>query len=105
VARSTYFVTLVPPDVDRILVDRYNKCEHGYVCCPCQGTLVQPWAPVWNLRLGRLIVVVLLMSVLQMYNCMNMYVFGVYSLKNNDVGHLFGLILNGMLGLLLFWIG
>jgi hypothetical protein len=45
------------------------------------------------------------MSVLQMDNCMNMYVFGVYILKNNDVGCLFGLILNGMLGLLLFWLG
>jgi hypothetical protein len=66
---------------------------------------VQPWVPVWNLRSGRLIVLVLLMSVLQMDNCMNMYVFGVYILKNNDVGCLFGLILNGMLGLLLFWIG
>jgi hypothetical protein len=33
-----------------------------------------------------------------------MYVFGVYSLKNNDAGRLFGLILilNGMLGPLLF---
>jgi hypothetical protein len=66
---------------------------------------VQPWVPVWNLRSGRLIVLVLLMSVLQMDNCMNMYVFGVYILKNNDVGCLFGLILNGMLGLLLFWLG
>jgi hypothetical protein len=45
------------------------------------------------------------MSVLQMDNCMDMYVFGVYSLKNNDVGRLFELILNGMLGLMLFWIG
>jgi hypothetical protein len=36
---------------------------------------------------------------------MDMYVFGVYSLKNNDVGRLFELILNGMLGLMLFWIG
>jgi prolipoprotein diacylglyceryltransferase len=51
------------------------------------------------------IVLVLLMSMLQMDNCMNMYVFGVYSLKNNDVGPLFGWILNGMLGLLPFWIG
>jgi hypothetical protein len=66
---------------------------------------VQPWVPVWNLRSGRLIVLVLLMLVLQIDNCMNMYVFGVYSLKNKDVGRLFGLILNGMLGLLLFWIG
>jgi hypothetical protein len=66
---------------------------------------VQPWAPVWNIRSGRLIVHVLLMLVLQMDNCMNIYVFGVYSLKNNDVGRLFELILNGMLGLLLFWIG
>jgi hypothetical protein len=40
-----------------------------------------------------------------MDNCMNMYVFGVYNLKNKDVGRLFGLVLNGMLGLLLFWIG
>jgi hypothetical protein len=39
---------------------------------------------------------------LQMDNCMNMYVFGVYILNNNDVGHLFGLILNGMLGLSVF---
>jgi hypothetical protein len=30
-----------------------------------------------------------LMSVLQMDNCMNMYVFGVYSLKTNNVGRLF----------------
>jgi hypothetical protein len=45
------------------------------------------------------------MSVLQIDNCMNVYVFGVYRLKNKDVGHLFGLTLNGMLGLLLFWIG
>ena len=66
---------------------------------------MQPWAPVWNLRSGRLMVLVLLMSVLQMDNCMNMYVFGVCSLKSDDVGCLFGLILNGMLGLLLFWIG
>jgi hypothetical protein len=36
---------------------------------------------------------------------MNMYVFGVYSLKNNSVGCLFGLILYGMLRLLLFWRG
>jgi hypothetical protein len=47
------------------------------------------WAPVWNLRLGRLIVLLLLISVLQMDNFMNMYVFGVYSLKTNNVGRLF----------------
>jgi hypothetical protein len=66
---------------------------------------VQPWALVWNLRSGRLTVFVLLMLVLQMGNCMNMYVFGVYSLKTNNAGCLFGLILNGILGLLLLWIG
>jgi hypothetical protein len=30
VARSTDFVTLEPPNVDLIVVDPYNKCQHGY---------------------------------------------------------------------------
>jgi hypothetical protein len=42
------------------------------------------------------------MSVLQIDNCMNMYVFGVHILKNNNVECLFVFIFNGMLGLLRF---
>jgi hypothetical protein len=87
VARSTDFVTSGLPDADLILMDQYNKCEHGYVVLVKEPLC--SFGHRYGLRSGRLIVLVLLMSVLQMDNCMNMYVFGVFSVKNNDVGRLF----------------
>jgi hypothetical protein len=68
------------------------------------GTSMEPVVrlTITYLNFNRLLVLVLLILVLEMDNFMNIYVFGVCILKENNVRRLFGLILNQMVGLKLF---